>query len=478
MPEQSKRSLLGLPVPLPHLFAKSFVLVPPPGTGEQADGNDKDDYLRERFSRSKNQEKQDYPNQDRRSGRKVVFAERAKEVFDLIHELIRCFYFAQYAAVDVNVYMISVVHKRIMCGQLAVARRMVHCWVRMPTPGALQSRQSTGYWGDFLICRPKSNPVKGARTMKTVVSLLLALGCCTLPFHARCDDHESGDDTGGGSGEGSSGSCTNADQLPCGGQIDGSESLIATVTLTPTENAPAGAAGVATIVSLNQDGVVTNECTVTTTGLPSGTYTLSAVRKSDASTLILGDIIINADGICHGGDDQEENEQEDQNHHGDGNDGGDQEKRGRTNHSGVNANLSTVELPPELDPLDIAQLILSDANGTALLVGDFVNPVATSSIKYKAVINIHGTTKGTKGGRAQALTTSKKGKRKDRFAMIASGVAPNTALKVYVNGQAVGTAKSNKKGKVLVKKLPVNLLSVRTVRLVDDTGQTAASTKF
>jgi len=171
--------------------------------------------------------------------------------------------------------------------------------------------------------------------------------------------------------------------------------------------------------------------------------------------------------------------EDDANHQGDGNDEGDkQEKRGESHHSGVSANLSTVELPPELDPLDIAELILSDANGTALLVGDFVNPVATSSIKYKAVINIHGTTKGTKGGRAQALTTSKKGKRKDRFAMIASGVTPNTALKVYVNGQPVGSAKSNKKGKVLVKKLPVNLLSVRTVRLVDDSGQTAASTKF
>src|SRR4051812_25959700 len=75
----------------PHLFTGSFVLMPPPGASEQADGNNKDDYLRERFSRSKNQEQQHYPNQDRSSSRKVVFANVVKEIFDPIHKSTECF---------------------------------------------------------------------------------------------------------------------------------------------------------------------------------------------------------------------------------------------------------------------------------------------------------------------------------------------------------------------------------------------------
>jgi hypothetical protein len=62
--------------------------------------------------------------------------------------------------------------------------------------------------------------------------------------------------------------------------------------------------------------------------------------------------------------------------------------------------------------------------------------------------------------------------------MIASGVPANSTFEVHVNGTAVGTAKSNKKGKVLVKKLPANLRTVRSVKLVDSEGHAAASVKF
>jgi hypothetical protein len=136
--------------------------------------------------------------------------------------------------------------------------------------------------------------------------------------------------------------------------------------------------------------------------------------------------------------------------------------------------VSEVDLPPDLDPMDIAQIILSDSSGNAILTGDLVNPTGASVIKFKAKLAI----KGAQGGRTQAQSTVRHGRRTDRFTMIGSGVAPNAKFTVYVNGKQAGTVKSNRKGNVLVKKLPMNLLTVRAVRLVDAAGNTALSTKF
>jgi hypothetical protein len=123
--------------------------------------------------------------------------------------------------------------------------------------------------------------------------------------------------------------------------------------------------------------------------------------------------------------------------------------------------------------------VLSDASGTPVLVGDLVNPAPTSSIKYKAVLRLSGTSKTTKiSNKAQASSKVKKGRRTDRFTMLAANLSPSTTFTVTVNGKAVGTAKSNKKGKLVVKKLRANVLAVKSVRLVDDTGKTAATAKF
>jgi hypothetical protein len=62
--------------------------------------------------------------------------------------------------------------------------------------------------------------------------------------------------------------------------------------------------------------------------------------------------------------------------------------------------------------------------------------------------------------------------------MIAGGVAPKSTFTVMVNGQAAGTVKSNSKGKILIKKLPANLLLVRSVHVVDENGRTAVQAKF
>src|SRR5262245_35242446 len=91
--------------------------------------------------------------------------------------------------------------------------------------------------------------------------------------------------------------------------IDGDESLKAKITLEPTTNAAGGASGIAKLEAENEDGVTTVELEVKTTGLPAGTYTLSAVRISDGSTVALGDITVGCGKRHHDGDEDEDEDE-------------------------------------------------------------------------------------------------------------------------------------------------------------------------
>jgi len=297
---------------------------------------------------------------------------------------------------------------------------------------------------------------KALRIMKTysllsalVISSLLSFGVNTWAL----DDH--GDDQGD----------NNDDQGEnCqGGHIDGSETLIATVVLMATNNAPTNSGGFAKLLSENEDGVVSSSFSLCITGLSTGTYDLSVIRKSDGSSVDLGQFAIG----CHRGDGEGDDDEND-----DGDDDG--EKRCQ---SGVA--LDDVPLPSDLDPTDIAQILISDSDGNVILIGDLVNPAAATSIKFRANLRIRSVSGvASKNGKALALTNARKGKRADRFTMIASGVAPNSTFSVSVNGRSAGTVKSNAKGKVLVRTLPANLLVVKSVHLIDSTGATAVRAKF
>src|SRR5882762_8248939 len=108
-----------------------------------------------------------------------------------------------------------------------------------------------------------------------ILSLAVSLVFCSLS--ARGD---------GGDNEGTGGQDENSQ----GGQIDGSESLIATVDLVATTNAPTGAGGFAKLISDNEDGVVTSSLSMTITGLSTGVYTISIVKKSDGTNVDLGQV--------------------------------------------------------------------------------------------------------------------------------------------------------------------------------------------
>ena len=283
-----------------------------------------------------------------------------------------------------------------------------------------------------------------------VISSLLSFGVTTWAD----DDHGDGDgDNNDDQGE----NCQ-------GGHIDGSETLIATVVLVATNNAPTNSGGFAKLISENEDGVVSSSFSLSITGLTSGTYDLSVIRKSDGSSVDLGQFVVGGCGHGDGEGDDDEND--------DGDDDGQKCCQ-------LGVSLDDVPLPTDLDPMDIAQILISDSDGNVVLVGDLVNPAATSSIKFRANLRIRSASgTSSKNGKALALSNARKGKRADRFTMIASGVAPNSTFSVAVNGQSAGTVKSNAKGKVLVRALPANLLVVKSVHLIDSAGVTAVRAKF
>ena len=291
--------------------------------------------------------------------------------------------------------------------------------------------------------------------MKTHTLLSVLVISSLLSFGVNTWAHD-GD---GGDGQGDN----NDDQGEnCqGGHIDGSETLIATVALVATTNAPADSGGVAKLISENADGAVTSAFSLSITGLTTGTYDLSVIRKSDGSSVDLGQFDVGS----HEGD-------------GDNNDGENDDHDGeKCGQFGVF--LSDVQLPADLDPMDIAQILISDTDGNVLLIGDLVDPGATSSIKFRANLHIRSASAtSSKNGKALAFTSARKGKRSDRFTMIASGLAPNSTFSVSVNGQGAGTVTSNRRGMVLVRKLPANLLVVKSVHLIDSNGATAVRAKF
>jgi hypothetical protein len=190
---------------------------------------------------------------------------------------------------------------------------------------------------------------------------------------------------------------------------------------------------------------------------------LSVIRKSDGSSVDLGQFTVG----CRHGDGEGDDDEND-----DGDDDGEKCCQ-------LAVSLDDVPLPSDLDPMDIAQILISDAGGNVLLVGDLVNPTAASSIKFRAHLRVRSASGvAAKNSKALALTNARKGKRADRFTMIASGVAPNTTFFLSVNGHSAGTVKSNAKGKALVSTLPANLLVVKSVHLIDATGATAVRAKF
>jgi hypothetical protein len=285
-----------------------------------------------------------------------------------------------------------------------------------------------------------------------------------------------------------------------GCNVGGHETFNAVVLLAPTTNAPAGARGVAKLEAEQDDGEVEAELELKLIGLSPGDYLLSVTRQSDGTNIVLGKLTIGKPR-CDDEDDDDEDDDDDWRHRWHwlwhwGHDhhwirfnwGGFTNWGSWTNWSITNwcnaSNRATaveaeVELPDDLDPTDIAKIILSDTNGVPLLVGDLVKPAASSVINITASGRVlPGTAAPAVTGVAQVQSTAVRGRWRHQFRLEASGFDAKTILRVYVNEKKGGGTRSSRFGTVTMKKLPGRTSAVRSVELMTPTGQVAARARF
>lgn len=298
------------------------------------------------------------------------------------------------------------------------------------------------------------------------------------------------------------------DQDEC--HIHGNETMDAIVILNATSNAPAGATGVAKIESENEDGNESAEIDLKTFGLVPGMYDLSITLQSSGTNIDLGQFIVSSNF-----DDDENDDDQGElhlgvevgawvsnnwggftnwgcwtnwsnsnfvsggvwakwfDHHGD-----DEDNHG-CGTNGIVTHTKT-DLPAGVNPTDIGEIIVSDTNGVAILIGDFVNPAAGSVINISGTVQVSPGTNSTSAlsGTAEVQSTASKGKWQHHFALNASGGTAKSNYKLSVNGKLKGAARTDKSGNVTVKKLPSHTPALRSLKLLDAQGNVAGSAQF
>jgi hypothetical protein len=285
--------------------------------------------------------------------------------------------------------------------------------------------------------------------------------------------------------------------------INGHEVMDAVIALAPTTNAPSGAHGVAKIESENDDTNETATIELKLVGLNPGDYFLSVTQLSNGTNVILGQITVPIRNDFGDEDDGEDDG-------GDGGFGGDHERDSLlglaswihsnwggftnwgswTNWSITNwCNISNrvtltvtearVDLPAGLNPTDIGEIIVSDTNGNAILVGDLVKPATNSIINISATVRLNpGAAALSATGTAQLHSTGTKGKWTHQFTLNATGMGTNTNFRVFLNGRKIGATRSNKAGQLTIKKVPSRTPAVRSLLLQDAKGNEAARAQF
>jgi hypothetical protein len=329
---------------------------------------------------------------------------------------------------------------------------------------------------------------------KHLLPVIFAAFLLAFNFPARADD--------GG---------TNSDEC----NINGTETMDAVIVLNATSNAPAGAAGIAKINSENDDGNESATVELTTIGFDPGVYDLSVTLQSTGSNVDLGQFTVGSGE----GDDEGDNNQGDDNQdsfrldwQGGGqwigcNWGGFTNWGSWTNWTGANfpgdcwtngfggngwtdtnscsgsnepvVTTTEADLPPGVNPTDIAEITVSDINGNAILVGDLVTPAAGTVVNISATVQLTpGAAAPSASGTAQIESTATKGKWKHHFILLASGIGAKSNFKMDVNGKISGAARSSKTGQMMIKKLPPHVPALRSLKLLDAHGNEAASAQF
>jgi hypothetical protein len=244
--------------------------------------------------------------------------------------------------------------------------------------------------------------------------------------------------------------------------IQGTETFEARVMFTATVDAPPCASGWAQLEAENQEGTVAATLAAHFQGLPAGDYLLNAVRASDGSTELLAQLSAGSSGDGQEGDDDQ----------------GEQDDQGGTNCEGTFQAHVELQIPADLDVTDIAQLVLSDANGTALLVGD-VTGATNCTCQYAATVRLAPGAAGPHvHGKAIMHMLVHNGRHSSQVSVSAAGMPANATVNVQINGKHLGQARSGPRGNLMFQRTQLNLRKISTLNLVDMHGRAVGHANF
>lgn len=287
------------------------------------------------------------------------------------------------------------------------------------------------------------------------------------------------------------------DDCQRGGQVDGSEELEQEVRLKGTEEAPRGARGKAELEVGNEDGVTTGTLKIETKGLLEGAYTVAAISASAGTETVLGTFDVTARRHDDGNeDDQGEDDDDDGDHFAatsgfqsfdsdddDGDDQGEDHHRCERGTFGgaVFGDGTSIPFPEGFNPLDIAEIEITDANGAIVLTGDFTNPKKSRHCHLNCNVQVTpGEAAPGAAGTAALRVKARKRIVRQKFVVNAENVPAGTTLTVNVNGQPAGKVRTRRSGKVTLRGLPRGVAGHRvySVSFDDANGNRVLSAKF
>lgn len=287
----------------------------------------------------------------------------------------------------------------------------------------------------------------------------------------------------------------------CNDNITKGKELHQKIILTATADAPAGAIGKADIEVENEHGISRSELEIETKGLLPGDYTVTITNKSVGDSYVLGTISVAAESAKrYSGqgtgknkkidfddyeiDDDDCGDNHTTNNEDDFDDCGDNHATEHEDDFDCKDNTTESEnnfmLPEGLALTDLGAISILDANSIEVLKGAFDNSTNTPQKIFAArAALIPGIAGPEVSGKAFIHAINMKNKQSGRFFLLARNAPANITLHITVNGNGVGTIKSNKMGRVVLHRLPwVNLATVKSITASDPNGKMVFSAKF
>ncbi|HJT80504.1 MAG TPA: hypothetical protein VJ719_04835 [Chthoniobacterales bacterium] len=233
-----------------------------------------------------------------------------------------------------------------------------------------------------------------------------------------------------------------------GGDIDDQHLFEIEISMTPTADAPAGSSVRFKLEVEDEDGGARQtEMEIEPRGLPAGSYSVNAIRKSDG-----GSVLLTAFTVGSGQDDVE-----------------------------VELGHDGTEFPGVINPLDIGSVNLTAVNGVVLFTIDLSNITTANSMNInvnKAAVAGAGVPNASGNVILNAFLS--RGRVKGSLIFTGQGLPANMPVFVAVNGVRVKAVRINRNGNFNFKLGPkgktgqilpgVTLAGITTVALLDRNG--------